>query len=159
MNNRNYIFIGIIALALVIIFVLAYFAFWNNGEQTVNDNYTDNVIEVINNPINKITDDFGDIIIDDDYIISYGGDTEQGTFFITIGAEPIIEVSKRAEQVLLEKLQVSEIEACELYVILNVPSVLDDNLAQYDFGLSFCPGRPHIEDVPRSENQPTPYSE
>ncbi len=144
----------IVAIGLIIFYVFK----GKNETITQKTGYPISVKNVIINPIEKITNNFVTIEKNDNFLISYGGNLDRGTFFITINSEPVIEVSKQAEQEFLRKLKIDQEYACKLDVILNVPSNLDDNLAEYNFGMSFCPNRPHIQDIQRQKNRVIPYT-
>ncbi len=157
-KNKIYIFIIVGTIILLGLLALLYFLPEDETKNSSTEGgYPVGVLDIIKSPAERINDNFNHSIVDDKYVISYGGDLEQGTFFITVNAEPVVEVSKMAEKVFLEKLEIDETYACELYVVLNVPSTIDSDLADYDFGLSFCPGRIHIEDVPRKSMERTRY--
>lgn len=148
MNRRIIIIIGIIC--FIAILILVYFFFTtSNSAPNKQDDFANNVQQAISNPIEKVADGFSNLVKNDNYLISYGGNQDTGTFFITVNAEPVIDISKQAEQAFLQKLQIDEMYACTLTVILNVPSALDSSLSEYNFGLSFCPDRIHIEDIQR----------
>lgn len=160
-KTRLILIITTVVVVVSSIFIILYFASdqrSKNNEPT-SDVYPSSVVNVINKPVEKITDNYFTLIKDSDYFVSYGGNLQGGTFYITVNAEPVVSVSKKAEQALLKKLQVDESYACTLTVILNVPSIIDSNLSEYDFGLSFCPGRPHVEDVPRGGSGTSKYDE
>ena len=72
-----------------------------------------------------------------DYSIVYFED--KTTFTITIYKRPLEETRKRAEQDLLQKLGISEKEACNLNVNLGVIASVDEEISGRNFGLSFCP--------------------
>jgi hypothetical protein len=157
-NSKIYIFIIVVILVCAGIIGLVYYFFAKDDNlPEVNTGYPQSILSVINNPLERISDNFSNIVKDEQFLISYGGDSNQGTFYITVNAEPIVEVSKRAEQAFINKLQIDESYACQIDVILNVPSIIDDELAAYDFGLSFCPDKPHIEDVPQNPDQTNQY--
>lgn len=72
-----------------------------------------------------------------DYSITYFQD---GTaFVITLYRRPFAEMRMRAEQDLIQKLNISQKEACNLNVNLGTIASVDENLSGRNFGLSFCP--------------------
>lgn len=145
-KTKLYIVIGVVL--LIIFFVVIYFAFFSKEKkQVTTSTYPQTIQNVLDNPIEKIGD-WSTLVDDDDFQISYGSGQEGGTFYITVNTTPFIEVSDRAEQAFLQKLGIEKEYACELPVIINVPSMIDDNLSEYNFGLSFCPNRVHISEVP-----------
>lgn len=156
MNKRLII---ITAIILVVGFLVVLYFLFRSTDNDHNQQgvYPEIIQQVIDNPVEKISDDFNNIIKNDKFLISYGGDQNQGTFFITVNAEPVVEVSKQAEQEFLNRLQIDQAYACSLTVILNVPYAVDSNLSGYDFGMSFCSDRIHIEDVPRQPTENTRY--
>lgn len=154
--NKKLIFI-IAAILLIVSFVLLYFIFTASNNTNKDSGYPKSVQNVLDNPIEKIDDNFKNLIKNDKYLISYGGGTSGGTFYITVNAEPVVDISKEAEQEFLKKLSIDEEYACSLTVILNVPNAIDSNLSEYDFGMSFCPDRIHITDVPIQPTKNTRY--
>jgi hypothetical protein len=64
---------------------------------------------------------------------------DKTTFTIIVNARPLTETRKKAEQALLRKLGISEVEACHLNVDLGVISSVDIDMSGKNFGLSFCP--------------------
>ncbi len=60
------------------------------------------------------------------------------TFSITINAQPVQAARDAAEAALLQKLGISQTQACSLTVSTYVPFDVDQNLAGQDYGLSFC---------------------
>lgn len=65
--------------------------------------------------------------------------TKDQAFLITILSEPAQASRILAEQEFLDKLGISQIDACKLTVSLTVPAWVNANLASQDWGLSFCP--------------------
>lgn len=63
-----------------------------------------------------------------------------GSFLISLAAEPLGAVRQEAERDLLSRLGVSESEACGLPIMVTVPSDISGEYAGRDLGLSFCPG-------------------
>lgn len=159
-NKKIYIIITIIIL-LIGGFIILVLALVNKKgiKPTVNKVYPTSVINILNNPIERVSDNYITLIDQDGYIISYGGDLNRGTFYITVNDQPVVDVSKKAEQAFLEKLQIDQTYACSLEVLINIPSVVDNNLSQYNFGMSNCPGRPHVEDIPQQTDRQIPYTE
>ncbi len=160
--SKKYLYLIIALLMVLLIIVMSYFAFFRSDViQTRNEGkYPESILNAINNPVERISESFINLVVDDRYLISYGGDTNDGTFYITINSEPVDEIAVEAEQVFLEKLLINQDYACELYVIINVPSGIDSNLSNYNFGLSFCPdNKPHIGDVSREPAANERYTE
>ncbi len=151
MDNRKLTILIIAgsAVAALLIAGLAYFAFRSDKQPTQSGStpgsYPQSVQAVIDNPIER-SGDWSTLIDEQDFQISYVHDNV-GSFIITVNNYPLVEVAQQAEQALLTKLQVDQTYLCKLPVFISVPSVLDDNLSQYNFGLSFCPNRMHITDV------------
>lgn len=146
-------------IAITVIAVLAYFAFFRDNTSQNNVSEISRMIaQLVNNPVERLTDDSVVIERNDNYLITYDGTVENGTFYIIINNEPLEVVANQAEQSLEKKLKISHEQMCNIKVLLNVPSSLDANLANYNFGLSFCPTRPHIEDIPRQTDRVVPYS-
>ncbi len=105
-----------------------------------------NIERAINNPI-EINESWKTLVRTDEYEISYSEVGESRSFFITINAQPALEISKEAERALLETLGIDQGTACGLPLSMGVPSAVDSNLSGYVFGLSFCFGKNHISDV------------
>ncbi len=160
-KTKLFIFIAIAVAAVIGILVLVYFAFGGGSQNNdvLDDGYPLSVKTAISKPIEKVSDNYYTLVKKEDYLISYGGDLKKGTFYITVNKEPVIDVANAAEQAFLKKLNIDESYACSLNVILNIPSIIDNNLSDYDFGLSFCPDRPHIQDVSRGESGTSKYDE
>ncbi len=72
-----------------------------------------------------------------DYSIVYFED--KTTFVITIYKRPLSDTRIKAEQDLLQKIGISEKEACNLNVNLGTIASVDENMSGKNFGLSFCP--------------------
>lgn len=161
MNKKIYWLVIVLVLVVAVIAAVVYFS---SGKKTatqapVTTKYPATLTQAIEQPEERVTDSLVKLDVQKDFLISYAGDLQDGTFIITVDGEPLLEVAKQAEQAFLQKYQLQPDEACRLNVVLNVPSVLDSNLAGYDFGMSFCPYRPHLEDVRRQTNWVAPYSE
>lgn len=72
---------------------------------------------------------------------------DRTAFTIVINARPLSETRARAERALLEKLGITEKEACRLNVDLGVIASVDLDMSGRNFGLSFCPnGLPFPEE-------------
>ena len=65
---------------------------------------------------------------------------ESNSFAIDISGKPTEEYRRKAGAYLLESLQITEAEACQLRVYLGVSHSVDPNLSGRNLGLSFCPG-------------------
>lgn len=61
------------------------------------------------------------------------------SFSIAILQEPISDIKKVAEAQLLERLQISRKDACNLIVSVTVPSFVSEEISGQNLGLSFCP--------------------
>lgn len=157
MNKKIIIITSIVILVIVLITVVYLVSFSSDRNPSQDGGYPHSVQTIINNPAERISEEFSNLVKNDNYVISYGGNQTAGTFFITINAEPVEQVSILAEQDFLTKLQIEEEYACSLTVVLNVPFSIDSNLSDYNFGLSFCSDRIHITDVARQPTQNTRY--
>ncbi|MEK7549956.1 MAG: hypothetical protein AAB519_03175 [Patescibacteria group bacterium] len=73
-----------------------------------------------------------------DYSTEYSKDSH--SFFISLYKFPLEETRLRAEKYLLQKLGITEKEACALDVTVKVNMSISATLAGQDLGLSFCPG-------------------
>jgi hypothetical protein len=62
------------------------------------------------------------------------------SFSITLLQKPLGSIRKQAEQTLLKKLGLSEVQACNLVVYVGVPAEISEEYAGMELGLSFCPG-------------------
>lgn len=62
------------------------------------------------------------------------------SFHITLLREPIRETRASAEQTLLKKLGITEVQACSLAIYVGVPISVNEYFAGRELGLSFCPG-------------------
>lgn len=62
------------------------------------------------------------------------------SFSIAILQEPITDIRKVAEAQLIERLQISENDACKLIISVTVPSFVNENISGQNLGISFCPG-------------------
>ena len=142
-------YIGLIVGVLILIFIGVYFLVFRNTPSS--SKYPASVQKAINNPVQK-NGDWSTLDSSGDYQISYGTDDKSDTFFITINASPVESVAQKAEQALIQKLGVDKDEACKLPVIINVTASVAPNLAGINFGPSFCPNVPHLQDI---KPQPT----
>ncbi len=148
MDKTKIISIVFIAgLMIVGVAAIVYLLFFDKKE-TSSGTYPSKVQQVIDNPIEK-NGDWSTLANNDDYQISYSKGREVDAFFITVNAAPALNVSKRAEQELVNKLGITQDEICALPVIIKVTAASNPNLTGFNFGLSFCPDRIHIADVPQ----------
>jgi len=72
------------------------------------------------------------------YVISFF--SEDQSFTVSLFAQPINAIRRRAESDLLNQLGLSEGEACFLRYVVLVPFDIDKNYAGRNLGFSFCPG-------------------
>lgn len=151
-NSKMRIYlIGGAILAGIVILVLAFFAFRPSKTNAPVSTYPSNVQSVIDHPVEKV-DNWSTLVDSENFQISYsttpGVESPAGdSFFITINAQPVVQVAEQAEQALLDKLGITKDYACQLPVIINVPGSVDEKLTGFNFGLSFCSDRIHIADV------------
>jgi hypothetical protein len=88
-------------------------------------------------------------VIDDKNVLINGTDeydilgfnyNNQRSFLISIKqSSNLEETRKKAEKELISSLGITEKDACELEISVNVSRDIDENLAGRNFGLSFCP--------------------
>lgn len=160
-NTKYYLIAGAIAVVGGIGFVI-YVLFFadtaptdqvtqNGGNNIVQVSYPDNVKKALANPIEKIGT-WSVLYTSDDYSIGY--DSKSDLFAIDIATTPVLEKSKTAEQAFLNLLSVDNQYACSLSVSLKVPYSVDPDLSGYDFGMSFCPGKQHVEDIQVTQTTP-----
>lgn len=102
--------------------------------------YPQSVKDAISNPVDKVGD-WNTLVNSDNFQISYSTSQQGNSFFITINAQPVVQVTQQAEQAFLQKLGISKDYACTLPVIVSIPAKVDETLSGYNFGLSFCPGQ------------------
>lgn len=145
------VIVGIILVASLIglVYLLS-----SSKEITGPESYPKSVKNAINNPIEK-NENWSTLVSNDDFQISYSTSEDVDSFFITINAQPALEVSLKAEQSLLQKLGIKEEDACKLPVLINVPAIVDENLTAFEFGLSFCSDVVRISDIPPQEQEST----
>lgn len=155
MNNQKLKIIGIVGAIVIVVLALIYLLFGGNkspqrGGNSEEQNYPTAVRELIDHPIQR-NENWSTLVSNDDFILSYAtADTGPG-FYITINNHPIEKVAKEVEKYLLEKFDNNEEQLCEEYVVIGVPFNVNEQLSDYDFGLSFCPNRIHITDVSYTE--------
>lgn len=146
-NNQFKIFLGVGIIVLVLVIALALVT--NSRKPATNQNanagYSQNVQQAINKPIEK-NGNWSTLSSGEKYQISYSKENGSDSFYITINAQPVLQVSQQAESEFVQKLGVSNEEACKLPVSISVPNNVDSRLSGYSFGLSFCTGKPHIAD-------------
>ncbi|MFA6494771.1 MAG: hypothetical protein WC246_00160 [Candidatus Paceibacterota bacterium] len=70
------------------------------------------------------------------YDISYY--QPDNSFAISISQKPVMAMRTQAEAAFLQKLGISQSDACKLKVTVGVPISVDQQYAGTDFGLSFC---------------------
>lgn len=146
MNNSTLKIFVIGAVLLIFLFVGIYYLFFRSSP-TSNSSYPKSVQKVINNPVTR-NDGWGTLVNNDEYQISYSKTAGAESFFITINSQPVVAVAQKAEQELLQKLNINKDEACKLPLVINVTTSAAPNMSGFNFGLSFCPNVPHVEDIP-----------
>ena len=101
-----------------------------DGSKNINvsNNFLNNPVEktpsstlVANNPLYQV--------------IYFGIDK---SFLITLLSKPLKQGRADAEQALLAKLNISQSQACNLKISVNVTNDVDQSLAGRELGLSFC---------------------
>ncbi len=65
---------------------------------------------------------------------------EDNSFAIDISGKPLAAYREKASNYLLNTLQISEEEACQLHVYVGVSHATDPQRSGKNLGLSFCPG-------------------
>ena len=80
-----------------------------------------------------------------DYSIDYS--KQSNTFTIALYKYPLLDTRMRASVAFLEKLQVSQEEACQMNTKVTVSSSVNVGLAGDNLGLSFCPNRVDLSNV------------
>lgn len=146
-NNSKvigYLLIGLIIVALIAVMYTILVDV--EKDPAPADASQQNIERAINDPV-EVNESWKTLARTDEYEISYSEVGENRSFFITVNAQPALEVSKKAEQALLETLGIDQDTACGLPLSMGVPSAVDGNLSGYTFGLSFCFGKDHISDV------------
>ena len=73
-----------------------------------------------------------------DFSVMYSETTQ--AFTIVLLREPIGETRRRAEAFMLERLGITETEACALRYHLGVPTSVNETFAGRNLGFSFCSG-------------------
>ena len=150
MDKSKYkIYIAIAVAVLIIATLVAVLLLQNSNNR--GSGYDKNVQAVIDSPLEKI-ENSSTLLSSDEYIVTYQKGLGQDQFLITVNANPVPEVSLKAEQAFLKKLNITQEYACTLPIILGVPSMIDENLAGYSFNMSFCPDGIHISDVLSQQN-------
>lgn len=150
MNKKTILYFVLSILLLGIVSVVFIFYTSKNDDDEKISKYPQNIQEVIKNPVEK-NESWRTLVDDNDFQISYSTSNSGDSFFITITAQPVLDVSIKAEQALLKKLDVEKDYLCTLPITINIPYSVDGNLSQYDFGLSFCPDKSHIFEVLEQE--------
>lgn len=146
-RQKLLLYIAIGVGALIIIGLTVWLFVLSRGPATnSNSNYPQSVQNAIDNPVQR-NEGWNTLVDNDDYQISYSKSGSSESFFITIVNGPALAVSQKAEQELLSKLQITQEQACNLPVSMNVVNSVDSNLSGYTFGLSFCPDKLHIADA------------
>ncbi len=80
-----------------------------------------------------------------EYTIDYSK-TEQ-RFLINLYEYPLLETRVKASQALINKLNITDEDACKLNVDVTVNSSVNRRLAGQNLGLSFCPDRIDLSNV------------
>ncbi len=93
------------------------------------------ISDITQHPVEQVTDTVV-FARTNQYEIAYFPNEQ--SFTITISAEPVEQARQAAEQAFLDKLQITEGQACQLNVTLAVLGGIDENLAGKNYGLSFC---------------------
>ena len=149
--NKKIVYIAVGIILLVAFIALAYLFYSSKNKDNAKiSQYPLSVQEAIKSPIEK-NEGWRTLVDDNDFQISYSSNDGIDSFFITINASPVLDVSIKAEQALLKKLQVNQDSVCALPIVINIPFSIDANLSQYDFGLSFCPNKTHIFEILEQE--------
>lgn len=150
-NSRSlYIISGILVLVVTIIISVYIFGIKEErneeirqadqipeGKMVINTNAEDVIVDQIDSDPVKDISDIGIVIAENNlYEISYYYGN-QG--FVIILLDPQIQVARdRAEEKLLELLDIGEYEACMLTMDLVVSRFANDVASGIDYGLSFC---------------------
>lgn len=101
-------------------------------------------IEISNVKVNNFYDDSKKINSSGDRLILEQSDFEAiyfprgNQFLISVLTSPFYKTRLDAEKAFLEKLDISEKEACKLDVSITTPNFVNPNEAGIDFTLSFC---------------------
>lgn len=74
--------------------------------------------------------------VDNAYRIVYLAQYQQ--FLITINGSPFTTFRQQAENAFLQKMNLSQTDACKLDVVIRTPSFANPNEAGQDYRLSFC---------------------
>ena len=72
------------------------------------------------------------------YSVSYFAD--DNSFAIDISGKPVGQYREAASRYLLETLQITEAQACQLRIYVGVSFDTDPTMSGQNLGLSFCPG-------------------
>ena len=142
MDNKKlklYIIIGVVA-TLLIVLVGVYLL-----RPSSDEIYPATVQEAITHPVDQ-NENWGTLLTNDEYEISYSKSGTTDSFFITVNAQPALDTSLKAEQAFLQKLGITQEYACALPVVIKIPFAVDQNLAGFEFGPSFCPNVVHVAD-------------
>ncbi len=74
--------------------------------------------------------------VDNAYKITYLAQFQQ--FLISINGSPFATYRQQAEGAFLQKMNISQTDACKLNVVIRTPSFANPNEAGQDYPLSFC---------------------
>lgn len=149
--NKKIVYIVVVIILLGVVIAATYLLYSSKNQDIAKiSQYPQSIQEAIKNPIEK-NEGWRTLVDDADFQISYSVKDNIDSFFITISAQPVLDVSIKAEQALLNKLKVDKNSLCALPIVISIPFSIDANLSQYDFGLSFCPNKTHIFEILEQE--------
>ena len=147
MNTKKLFIILAALVAAAIVVTGLYFAFFApNPQQTTTPN-TLSVQTKAQQPVKvkdftknyqAATPGNGLLVDNGQYSISYS--TSDQSFLITLESKPLKTARAAAEQDILNRLNITQAQACQLKVSVKVPLNVDPNYAGNELGLSFCPG-------------------
>lgn len=151
-NKKNILYAVIIIVLIVIFGIILYISFKKDSDAPeVNVQYPQAIQSLIEKPLFD-NEGISTLILNDNYVISY--EKLEKKFLISVNNYPIDVVANLAEQDLLEKFDQDQDRLCAETIVLNIPANVNPDLIDYNFGLSFCPDRIHLEDVTYVSEQP-----
>lgn len=106
-------------------------------EETVDIN------NVYKDPIRRLSKNGVEFVKKENYVMDFYPEDEG--FIISIGNPDIFSALKEAESEFLNKLGVTEEQACKLKVSITIPVSVSEKYGGGVYGFSFCPDKKHIK--------------